>query len=64
MASAGGRAERLAERARELVVVNKMDLPPYLGFDLNGFLDNLRKVNPAGELIFVSARTGDGIDAW
>jgi hydrogenase nickel incorporation protein HypB len=51
-------------RSCELVVVNKMDLLPHLGFDLNGFLDNLRKVNPGADLIFASARTGEGVDAW
>jgi hydrogenase nickel incorporation protein HypB len=51
-------------RSCEMVVVNKMDLLPYLGFDLDGFVDNLRKVNPAADLIFASARTGEGVDAW
>src|ERR1700749_1883762 len=47
-----------------LVLVNKVDLLPYLGFDMDGFLDNLRKVNPAAEVMLLSARTGDGVDAW
>jgi len=51
-------------RSCELVVVNKMDLLPYLGFDLDGFLANLRQVNPAAEILFVSARTGEGVDPW
>jgi hydrogenase nickel incorporation protein HypB len=51
-------------RSCELVVVNKMDLLPHLEFDLDGFLGNLRKVNPAADVIFASARTGDGVDAW
>jgi hydrogenase nickel incorporation protein HypB len=51
-------------RSCELVVVNKMDLLPYLGFDMDAFLGNLRKVNPLAEVIHVSARTGDGVDAW
>jgi hydrogenase nickel incorporation protein HypB len=51
-------------RSCELVVVNKVDLLPYLGFDMDGFLDNLRKVNPAAEVMLVSARSGEGIDAW
>ena len=51
-------------RSCELVVVNKMDLQPHLGFDLDGFVANLRKVNPAAELIFASARTGEGVDTW
>ena len=25
---------------------------------------SLRKVNPAAEILFVSARTGEGVDAW
>jgi hydrogenase nickel incorporation protein HypB len=51
-------------RSCELVVVNKMDLLPHLGFDLDGFLGNLRQVNPAAELIFASARTGEGVGDW
>ena len=37
---------------------------PYLDFDLDLFLANLRAVNPAASVISVSARTGDGVDAW
>jgi hydrogenase nickel incorporation protein HypB len=51
-------------RSCGLVVINKVDLLPYLGFDMDGFLDNLRKVNPAAEVMLVSARTGEGVDAW
>ena len=47
-----------------LVVVNKTDLLPYLGFDMDEFLGNLRKVSPAAEVLMVSARTGEGVDAW
>jgi hydrogenase nickel incorporation protein HypB len=41
-----------------------MDLLPHLDFDLDGFVGNLRRVNPAADVLFVSARTGDGVDAW
>jgi hydrogenase nickel incorporation protein HypB len=51
-------------RSCGLVLVNKVDLLPYLDFDMDGFLGNLRKVNPAAEVMPVSARTGDGVDAW
>lgn len=51
-------------RSCELVLVNKMDLLPYLDFDLDRFVGNLRKVNPGTEVLFASARTGEGIDAW
>ena len=51
-------------RACELVVVNKVDLLPHLDFDLDRFLANLDAVHPGVEHTLVSARTGEGIDAW
>jgi hydrogenase nickel incorporation protein HypB len=51
-------------RACELVVVNKLDLLPHLDFDLDRFLTNLDAVHPGVEHVLVSARTGEGIDAW
>ena len=51
-------------RACELVVVNKTDLLPHLDFDLDLFLHNLDKVNPDADRMLVSARTGEGVDAW
>jgi hydrogenase nickel incorporation protein HypB len=51
-------------RACELVLVNKVDLLPYVDFDLDRFLYNLDAVHPAAERMLVSAKTGQGIDAW
>ena len=51
-------------RSCERVIVNKTDLLPYLGFDMDGFLANLRAVNPDTAVLQVSARTGEGVDAW
>jgi hydrogenase nickel incorporation protein HypB len=51
-------------RACELVIVNKIDLLPHLDFDLDKLLYNLDAVHPGVERILVSARTGDGIEAW
>jgi hydrogenase nickel incorporation protein HypB len=51
-------------RTCELVLVNKIDLLPHLEFDLDRFLANLRAVNPEVEHRLVSARTGEGVDAW
>jgi hydrogenase nickel incorporation protein HypB len=53
--------------AVDVVFVNKLDLLPYLEFDLELFYERLREVNPTVEIIEVSARTGDGVDrvvAW
>ena len=51
-------------RAVDVVVVNKIDLLPYLDFDLDQFLANLHDVNPTARVIQASARTGEGIDEW
>jgi hydrogenase nickel incorporation protein HypB len=51
-------------RACDVVVVNKLDLAPYLDFDLGRFLDTLGQVNPTARVIHVSARTGRGVDEW
>lgn len=51
-------------RSCSLVVVNKIDLLPFLDFDMNRFLASLRAVNPAVEVLRVSARNGDGIGGW
>ena len=51
-------------RAVDTVVVNKVDLLPYLDFDLDLFLANLHAVNPKATVIQASARTGAGVDEW
>jgi hydrogenase nickel incorporation protein HypB len=51
-------------RTCELVLVNKIDLLPHLEFDLDAFLHNLDAVHPGVPRMLVSARTGEGVDAW
>jgi hydrogenase nickel incorporation protein HypB len=51
-------------RAVDAVVVNKVDLLPYLDFDLDLFLSNLHAVNPTARVIQASARTGAGVEEW
>jgi hydrogenase nickel incorporation protein HypB len=51
-------------RAARLLLLNKCDLLPYLDFDSAVAIDNARKVNPAIEVIRISARTGEGMDEW
>jgi hydrogenase nickel incorporation protein HypB len=46
------------------VIVNKIDLLPHLDFDLDKLLYNIDVVHPDVERIVLSARTGEGIDAW
>ncbi len=51
-------------RSADLVVINKMDLLPYLDFDLGRFYASLRAVNPGAVTIEASVKTGQGIDDW
>jgi len=51
-------------RSVDLVVINKMDLLPHLDFDLALFERNLAAVNPAADVVKVSARSREGLDAW
>ena len=51
-------------RACELVLINKIDLLPHLEFDLERLLYNIDQVHPDAERLLVSARTGEGVDAW
>jgi hydrogenase nickel incorporation protein HypB len=51
-------------RACELVLVNKIDLLPHLDFRLDLLLANVEAVHPGVRTMLVSARTGEGIDAW
>ena len=51
-------------RTCSLVVVNKVDLLPHLDFDLDHFFENLDTVNPGVDRMLVSARTGEGVDAF
>jgi hydrogenase nickel incorporation protein HypB len=51
-------------RTCELVLINKIDLLPHLDFDLERLLYNIDQVHPDVARITLSARTGEGVDAW
>jgi hydrogenase nickel incorporation protein HypB len=51
-------------RAVKVVVINKMDLAPHVGFDDATCRANIRSVNPTARIIGVSARTGENLSAW
>ena len=50
--------------AAQLMVLNKTDLLPHVKFDVARCIDLARRVNPAIEVIQLSATTGEGMDAW
>ncbi len=51
-------------RTCELVLINKIDLLPYVDFDLERFEYHLDAVHPGVPRMRMSARTGEGVDAW
>jgi hydrogenase nickel incorporation protein HypB len=51
-------------RTCELVLVNKIDLLPHVDFDLERFEYNLDGVHPGVQRMVMSARTGEGVDAF
>jgi hydrogenase nickel incorporation protein HypB len=51
-------------RASELLVLNKIDLLPYVPFDESRFLDHARHVNPSLRVVRLSATRGDGLGDW
>ncbi len=51
-------------RAVGIVVINKMDLAPHVGFDEAACRANILTVNPGAEIIGLSARTGENLPAW
>jgi hydrogenase nickel incorporation protein HypB len=51
-------------RAATLMLMNKCDLLPYLTFSVPKAIEFARRVNPAIEVIEVSATSGQGMDDW
>ncbi len=50
--------------AARLMIINKIDLLPYVQFDVERCIAYARRVNPSLQVIRLSATTGEGIDAW
>ncbi len=50
--------------AARLMILNKTDLLPHVRFDVARCIELARRVNPAIEILQLSATTGEGMDAW
>ena len=48
----------------ELVLLNKIDLLPYLDFSVEEARKDLSEINPESKVIPLSARTNDGLHEW
>ena len=50
--------------AADLMILNKIDLLPYLDFDLEQCIQYAKQVNPKIKIIQLSAKTGAGMESW
>jgi hydrogenase nickel incorporation protein HypB len=51
-------------RGVEALVINKIDLLPYVDFDMDYFRRGVEALNPGLETFPLSCRTAEGLDAW
>jgi hydrogenase nickel incorporation protein HypB len=51
-------------RKAEVMILNKVDLLPYVPFDPGVALENARQIHPGIQMIETSCTTGVGLDQW
>ncbi|MDR0489592.1 MAG: hydrogenase nickel incorporation protein HypB [Propionibacteriaceae bacterium] len=51
-------------RSVDAVVINKIDLLPYLDFDIDQFQANITAINPTATIFLTSTKTGEGLHEW
>jgi len=51
-------------RAADLMLINKIDLLPYVDFDVEHCVGYARQVNPSIQVVQMSATKGDNFSAW
>ena len=50
--------------AADIMILNKIDLLPYVQFDVEKCIEYARRVNPGIQVLQVSATTGEGMEDW
>jgi hydrogenase nickel incorporation protein HypB len=48
----------------DVVLVNKIDLLPYLRFDVDAFARTIKGINQKAKIFPLSCTTGEGVDRW
>ena len=48
----------------DAVIINKMDLLPYVDFDIAAFRRSIEGLNPKAEVFQLSCKTGEGVEKW
>jgi hydrogenase nickel incorporation protein HypB len=51
-------------KTANVVLINKIDIAEAVGFDRERAIANIQRVAPQAILFEVSARTGQGMEAW
>ncbi len=51
-------------RVCDAALINKVDLLPYLDLEVEAVQDSIRQVHPDMPMFNISAKTGEGFDAW
>ncbi len=51
-------------RVCQAVIVNKIDTRRFFEFDDAAFVERVHRLNPQAKIFFLSARTGEGMEAW
>lgn len=51
-------------RRTDVTIINKIDLIPYVSFNLEKAKRNLNEINPEAKLKALSAKTGEGMKEW
>ena len=48
----------------DVLIINKIDVMPYFDFDMDKVQEYARRRNPNIKIFPISAKTGEGVDAW
>lgn len=51
-------------RASDIMILTKIDLLPYVQFDVERCIQYAKQVNPKAQIFQVSAKTGEGLENW
>lgn len=51
-------------RGLDVLIINKIDLTPYIDFRMDYFQQGVEMLNPGLTTFALSAKTGEGFDAW
>lgn len=48
----------------DVIIINKVDLLPYVDFNMSEFIRSVRKLKPRVPILPISARTNEGMEKW